>query len=428
MAHPLNPVHAVAPRMPGWMATIWRYGFSICGPVATSGAHFLASLLFVRSLPAAEFGLFSFVLVIVPFCMSIIAALLVLPVNNALGALAQTRARIEATCLKMNLFLTMLAGAAVFGILIAAHASTVPALLLACYGALFTLRWFARCFAFVKGRTGAAIASDIVYAGALLAGLGAMLFGHHVKFISGAALLAVAALTALLPFGAKFFHDQVAAVRMGRIRDYRGIFRDMTRWALAGVVLTELTVNAHAYLVTFISGPGPFALLAVGQILMRPASLVQGALPDVERPAMTRAIAVKDGVRRANLLRDFRIALLAVWLATVMLAAAILAWEPQLLLKKTYALSDVVLVTFLTAGIMLVRSFRTPPATLMQAAGELKALMDIGVYTSAISILLTLVFLLTLGPIASLLGILAGEIAILILLNRKTAAWRARHD
>ena len=55
-----------------------------------------------------------------------------------------------------------------------------------------------------------------------------------------------------------------------------------------------MTVNAHAYLVTFISGPGPFALLAVGQMLMRPASLVQSALPDLERPAMTRAIAAKD--------------------------------------------------------------------------------------------------------------------------------------
>ncbi|MEO7053551.1 MAG: hypothetical protein ABI191_01115 [Rhizomicrobium sp.] len=421
------PAHALSPRAPGWTATAWRYGFSICGPVATSGAHFLASLLFVRSLPAAEFGLFSFVLVIVPFCMSIIAALLVLPVNNALGASAEVRARIEATCLKMNLFLTVLAGAAVFGFLIVAHAAMAPALLLACYGALFTLRWFARSFAFVKGRTGAAIASDMLYAGTLLSGLGAMLFGHHVKFIPGAALLAVAALTALLPFGAGFFRDQIAAVRAGRIRDYRSIFRDMTRWALAGVVLTELTVNAHAYLVTFISGPGPFALLAVGQILMRPASLVQSALPDAERPAMTRAISIKDGVRRANLLRDFRIALLAVWLATVMLAAAILVWEPQLLLKKNYALSDVVLVSLLTAAIMLVRSFRTPLATLMQAAGELKALMNIGVYTSAISIILTLAFLLTLGPIASLLGILTGEIAILILLNRKTAAWQAHH-
>ncbi len=427
MAQPLNPALALSPRAPGWLATAWRYGFSTSGPVATSGAHFLASLLFVRSLPASEFGLFSFVLVIVPFCMSIIAALLVLPVNNALGAPAQTRARIEATCLKMNLFLTMLAGAVVFGFLIAAQASMMPALLLAGYGALFTMRWFARCFAFVNGRTGTAIASDMGYAAALLSGLGAMVFGHHVTFLLGAALLLAAALIGLLPFGASFLRQQIAAITQGHLRDYRSIFRDVTRWSLTGVILTELTVNAHAYLVTFISGPGPFALLAVGQILMRPASLVQSALPDVERPAMTRAIAAKDGVKRARLLRDFRVALLAIWLVTVLLAAAILVWEPQLLLKKTYAQSDVLLVSLITAAIMLVRSFRTPPATFMQAAGELKALVNIGVTTSAISILLTLAFLLALGPIASLLGVLTGEIVILVMLNRKMADWQARH-
>ena len=75
MAQPLTPALALRPSAPGWLATAWRYGLSTSGPVATSGAHFLASLLFVRNLPASEFGLFSFVLVIVPFCMSIIAAL-----------------------------------------------------------------------------------------------------------------------------------------------------------------------------------------------------------------------------------------------------------------------------------------------------------------------------------------------------------------
>ena len=67
------------------LATAWRYGLSTSGPVATSGAHFLASLLFVRALSAAAFGLFSFVLVIVPFAMSMTAALLVIPVTRALG-------------------------------------------------------------------------------------------------------------------------------------------------------------------------------------------------------------------------------------------------------------------------------------------------------------------------------------------------------
>ena len=106
----------------------------------------------------------------------------------------------------------------------------------------------------------------------------------------GAMPAAGAALVGLLPLGRKFLSRAIAALsaRAG-LRDYRAIFRDLTRWSLIGVVLTELTVNAHAYLVTFISGPGPFALLALGMLLMRPASLVQSALPDLERPAMTRA-------------------------------------------------------------------------------------------------------------------------------------------
>src|SRR5215475_13390912 len=110
MAQSLNPPLTANPRLPDFLATAWRYALSTSGPVATSGAHFLASLLFVRTLPAAEFGLFSFVLVIVPFAMSIIAALLVLPVNSALGEAEEVRRRTEATCLKMNLILTALAG------------------------------------------------------------------------------------------------------------------------------------------------------------------------------------------------------------------------------------------------------------------------------------------------------------------------------
>lgn len=430
MAQPLAPT--IAPRAAecekrGWMTTAWRYGLPISGPLATSGAHFLASLVFVRNLQAAEFGIFSFVLVIVPFCMSIMAALLVLPVNNALAASPPERARIEATCLKMNAILTVLAGVILFGFMVGARAPVPAALLLAAYGATFTFRWFARSFSFVKSRTGPAIVSDMIYAVSLVAGLAAMRAGHAVQLIPGALLLLTAALVSLSPFGVGFFRDQIEALGRGRIRDYRGIFRDVTRWSLMGVVLTELTVNAHAYLVTFISGPGPFALLAVGQILMRPASLVQSALPDVERPAMTRAIAAQDRTRRARLLGDFRLALLAVWAATTILAAAILVWAPQLLLKNTYLPSDALLVTMITGAIMLVRCFRTPPATLMQAAGELKVLANIAAFTSVISILLTLAFLLAWGPAASLLGILTGEIAIVAMLKRTVKGWEARH-
>src|SRR5262249_22190322 len=61
VANALNPALTTAPRMPGFLAAARRYALSAAGPVATSGAHFLASLLFVRNLPASEFGVFSFV-------------------------------------------------------------------------------------------------------------------------------------------------------------------------------------------------------------------------------------------------------------------------------------------------------------------------------------------------------------------------------
>ena len=50
-------------------ALVLRYAFNTMGPISIAGAHFLASLLFLRFLPPAQFGLFSFVFVVVPFAL-----------------------------------------------------------------------------------------------------------------------------------------------------------------------------------------------------------------------------------------------------------------------------------------------------------------------------------------------------------------------
>ena len=96
------------------------------------------------------------------------------------------------------------------------------------------------------------------------------------------------------------------------------------------------------------------------------------------------------------------------------LAAGAADLVPALLLKKGYALHDVILVTAISAAIMVVRNFRTPLAVLLQAAGEFKALAGIGTKSCAVSVLATLALLLAFGPIASLGGILLGELVILV--------------
>ncbi|MEI9886236.1 MAG: hypothetical protein WDN08_06980 [Rhizomicrobium sp.] len=60
-------------------AVAGRYALSACGPVCISGAHFVAAVLVLNALSPVHFGLFSFVMTIVPFCIGAAAALVGAP-------------------------------------------------------------------------------------------------------------------------------------------------------------------------------------------------------------------------------------------------------------------------------------------------------------------------------------------------------------
>jgi O-antigen/teichoic acid export membrane protein len=193
------------------------------------------------------------------------------------------------------------------------------------------------------------------------------------------------------------------------------------------VALTEVTVNAHAYLVTFISGADSFALLALGMLMMRPASLMQSALPDLERPVMARAIGVHNMPLLARIERRFLAGLSVAWAGNILLAAAVLAFLPALVLKKGYALDQVAAVTAICILIMAIRTVRVPPSVLLQAAGEFKQLASIGTVSAAVSVAATLALLLVFGPVASLGGILLGEVVILARVLQMTRNWKQAH-
>jgi len=326
----------------------------------------------------------------------------------------------------MNWLVCALFAGLLFTALLLEGAPRAEAAMLGLFGGIFTYRWFSRSFAFVDNRMAAAIRSDLVYSMALVAGLGALAFTRHMDFTSASKMLLAAALLALFPFGAGFFKTQIAALGGNPLR-YWPIFRDLTRWSLLGVTLTEITVNAHAYLVTFVSGPGAFALLALGMLLFRPASLMQSALPDMERPVMARAMAAKDIAMVGRVQRHFGQGLVAAWGINLLLSTGLLAFFPILVLKKGYALDEVILVAGLSAIIMALRAWRMPLAVLLQAAGRFKDLAGIATISGAVSVAATLILLLTFGPIASLIGIVLGELVMLVHVRRMAKAWWAEH-
>jgi len=415
------------PEPRGWrmpvLGTALRYGASACGPVAVSAAHFLASLIFLHNLPAHEFGLFSFVMVVVSFAMSLNGALILVPLtrNLAMGETASA-----STCFQMNWLVCTGFALLMFMALLLSGASFQEALLLGLFAGCFTFRWFARCLAYVDGHMGAAVQSDLTYSLLLIGSLCILAAAGRMTFALGSAMLLLSALAALLPFGLGFTRRQLVALS-GNPNRYWPIFRDVTRWSLAGVILTELTVNAHVYFVTFICGPSAFAHLALGMLLMRPASLMQSALPDLERPAMARAMAAKDRTALSRIQRHFTFGLGAAWIANILLCVALLAFFPALVVKKSYSMENVIAVASICTVIMAIRALRTPLAVFLQAAGRFKELANIGAVSAGVSLAATLTLLLMAGPIASMGGIVLGELVILARCYTGVRDWKLAH-
>jgi len=410
---------------PTFFAVARRHALAALGPFTIAGAHFLASLLFLKTMAPAVFGLFAFVLVAVPFWLGISVALLGAP-------LATTRQRLEGaddwrelpTLMKANLVFSAIAAVAVAATMAASGAGLASAALFGLYGGVMCLRWFARWLAYATHHPLTAVLSDVAYGIALVAGLAILVAVHGLSIETAAVILCLSAAAGLAVFGRGFLVQQVRALRDGSLAAYAPIWRDLTQWALLGVVTSELSVNAHAYLVTFFAGPQAFALIAAGSLFMRPVSLCLTALPDRERPLMVRTLMNGDRAGTERCVREFRFAAAAIWAVTLALSAAALAWFPHAILKADYGLHDILLVVALWAAIMAVRAWRTPEAVLLQAAREFRALASASVTSSVVALTATAALLLLWGPVASLIGILIGDLVLTERVFALTRRWK----
>jgi|HubBroStandDraft_5_1064220.scaffolds.fasta_scaffold09089_4 hypothetical protein len=404
-----------------------RYSLTAAGPIAVSGAHFAASLIFLHKLPPAQFGLFSFLLVVVPFALSISSGLLGAPLLSAVGRTDAMAGAKRAAFREVNRLYCAFAGIATAAMMYFSNAGITCALLLGFYGAAMTFRWFSRYSAYNSDHPMRAAASDLVYSAVLMTGLFVLVLGGHLSLRRTSDVLLASALLGLLPFGWEFLKAELRRPPAGVLSIYGPIWRDMTRWSLLGVVLSEMTANAHAYLVTFISGTHVFAVLAVGSLMMRPLSLVLSALPDRERPAIVHCLVKGDVKGALRIIVEFRAAAAAMWIGTVALSAVILFWFPKLIIKEGFDPHAVMMVTAIWTLIVAARAVRAPENAFLIAAGEFHPLARAGLTGSVVSLVGTLVLLLAFGPIESLFGILAGEVAMTFRVMALMRQWRRAH-
>lgn len=306
-----------------------RYAFALVGPSSGAVAQFALSLVLLHALTPFEFGSFSFLLVTAQLSTGLSTALLCAPLasllvgNDEEARIVTLRALMAANlCLSLVSLILFYALGCILGF------TSMASALFAGFAALSLLRWFARAYGYANDAPWRTIISDLAYSLVLVAGVASIWFTGRLSLASASFVIALAAVAGLLPFGAPYFRQQLLDFSPRNLIAYRSIWREHSRWALVGVITTEATGNAHAYIVTLAAGPAAFARIAVSALLVRPIQVAMNALSEYERPQLARSIAGgQTEVMRS--LRVFRLVLAAAWLGTAALAVLVLTGAPH---------------------------------------------------------------------------------------------------
>jgi hypothetical protein len=351
-----------------------RYIQAASGPVATSVAHFVLSLVLLHGVAPSMFGKMSVLLIASQFGVGVWGALFCAPLPVMLVE-ARLQQRGDESSIHRCILASNLVGASAalvcfWGAAYNVGLAIVDAGIFAGYCSAYLLRWFARANAYVIERPSAALSSDLVYSTILLISLSAMSIWPAMLTLRAVCIvLLLAAILSFIPFGAAYLKSQFKNVSLEDARRYFGIWRKYSSWSLLGVITTEATANSHAYLLTILAGPGAFAPIAVSALLIRPIGVLVNALTEMERPVVARLLGQHNNIEAYRVIRLFRLVMLISWSLGAALAAIILAYIPGLVFPSNYTLRFLVIGTSLWMMVMFARQWRAPDSVLLQAAG-----------------------------------------------------------
>lgn len=402
-----------------------RYVLAAAGPIGVAATNFFLSFSMLRLDTPDAFGTFSFLFAAALFTIALSAALFGAPMQAHHADVAVDR----------STMVSAVAAAAIVGAAIAGPAfallggrlglSTVGALCYGVFAMLTILRCLGRAWCYAIERPWAVTLSDASYAvGTLGTFAGLSLVGaapEHAVYPA----LALGTAAAVASLGRR----SAALLRRPRwatLRGYGAIWQSQARWSLLGVTATEMTANAHIYLLTLLAGPATVAPVAASALLLRPINVIQNALIEYERPQIgrfLRAGAVNEVVRSVRL---FRAVLLIIWAGTVALATAIMLLRPTLIFPASYDLSIVRLGVALWAGVSLAILLQVPVNILLQAGGEFRPLARASVVAAVVSVGGVLIAIGVAAPIWTIAAIGLGWLVSMAVVARAAHDFRRR--
>ncbi len=426
-SHSTQPTLPAQPVLPGTRlgrakaTQLLRYAAGVLGPASVAAVQFAVSALLLHALAPSEFGLFSFLMIVIFLSSGISSALLCSTFAFALRDGGGEPGRVY---LSANLVLSLAVGMGIGLLAVGLGETNVSAALFGVLAFLMMLRWFARAYSYAMGSPYRAFTSDLIYSGVATGSLAFIAMTRGVTVDAALIALATGAALALPGLGWGYLKRQFIDIRPSALKEFRGVWRAHGRWALLGVVTTEATVNAQAYLVVMVAGPGAYAPIAAAALFMRPLNLVMNALADVERPRIARLLANRLGDGAIRTLMAMRGTLAAAWLASAAGSIALLTLWPSVINAGTYDTWSILVAVLLWSAVFALRCVRVPESIMMQAAGAFRSLALASALSSIFSLSASAALLFAAGPIASLGGAVLGEAVFLVATALAFRAWK----
>ena len=397
--------------------TVSRFAFGSLGPISVSGAHFFVQIVALKALSAAEFGLLALLLVVVQFGYGLSNALIGTPYTVNVH---RHSASDDATYFALNFWLGFAVALGAAGLMLLA--APAAALATFVFGVAGNWRWFGRSHVYARQNAQQATWSDFGYSATLMLGLvTSMSFGASLEWYCVA--LALAALVGLL-----LLPPASRRLPLGRLENpfafYLDIWREQSRWTVLGVITTEASSNAYAWLTGFLIGPHALAPIAAASLFFRPLGLATTSLTQLERAEYAKRLAGGDKRGLLPHIRSFKLALAGVWALCVTAGLAVFALRPGLAVPQYQSTESVMQAFGILALTSIVTLWRSPESVLLQAAGRFRSLGLASTLSALAGTALSIALLFVLQPHLSVLGALAGQVILARAVSRAVLEWR----
>jgi len=386
-----------------------RFILAIGGSAGVALSGFILSVLLLRTVTPAQFGVYGFMQVVVALGYGVSNALFGSPLTVALNRTEPPKSDTAESYFKASFLISLITSLLLAPLTIGFGELPETGAAFSVSAMLMWTRWFGRSYANAVHQHKRVAVSDACYTVITLIGAAFIFVLNEVSIKNVVSLQSLGAGLGVLALGFKPLAVQLRGIWNGPAAPFRQGFKEQGRHALLGVITTEATANVHSYLVTLMLGPAAFAPLAASVLLFRPVPLAILSLTQLERPRLAQLLRDTQMEAAWRAIRFFRGTVLTFWIFNLALIYWIVTHYLNVVTRGHYDSQIIIQATYFWAAIMGLRCLRGPESALLQANGDFKPLARVTVISSLVTIPLVITLIYYFGAIWSLAGICIGE-------------------